>query len=116
MNTANSLTDKRQAIVRSALFWVGFFVFFFLTRVVVGMIGERRGAGQWYGAATMTVLMIIWTRVCLRMDRRFDNPGTRFSRGSIPRTLLGLIGAAVLHLSCQFGVACAGCGVWFRAY
>jgi membrane protease YdiL (CAAX protease family) len=96
MNTANSLSDKRVAIVRSAFFWAGFFAFFFLTRIGVGMTGERGGLDQWYGAAIMTVLMITWTRICLRLDGQFDYPSVRFSRGSLPRTLLGLIFAALL--------------------
>jgi uncharacterized protein len=95
MKTADSPTGKREAIVRSAIFLVGFFLLFFLTRIVVGMIAQRSSSGQWYGAAIMTILMTVWTRVYLRIDRQFDYR-TRFSPGSIPRTILGLIFAALL--------------------
>lgn len=96
MNTANSLRGKREAIGRSAFFWAGFFACFFLTRIVLGMIGGSGGLGQWSGAAVMIVLMAGWTRICLRMDGQFEYPGMRFSRSSIPRTILGLVFAALL--------------------
>jgi len=96
MNTANSLSGKGEAIGRSAFFWVGFFACFFLTRIVLGMIVGRGSLGQWCGAAMMIVLMIVWTRICLRMDGQFEYSGMRFSRGSVPRTVLGLTFAALL--------------------
>ena len=96
MKPANSLNGKRDAIARSAFFWVGFFALFFSTRIVVGMAGKRGSLGQWCGAVMMTVLMIVWTRVCLRIDGQFQYPSLRFSRGSIPRTIIGLIFAALL--------------------
>jgi membrane protease YdiL (CAAX protease family) len=92
----NSPNDRRPAIARSVVFWVGFFAFFFLTRVVVGRIGKSGTSGQWYGAAMMIVLLLIWTRVCVRMENRLVNPGTSLTPGSIPRTLLGLTFAAPL--------------------
>ncbi len=96
MSKANSVTGKREAVGRSVFFWVGFFAFFFLTRILVGMAGSKGSLGQWCGAISITVLMIVWTQACLRIDPQFTYSGTHFSRGSIPRTLLGLIFAMVL--------------------
>jgi len=92
----NSLSDRRQAIARSVIFWLGFFALFFLTRVVVGMITKNGTSGQWYGAAMMIVLLLLWTGVCVRMEGGLVNPGTSLTQGSIPRTLLGVTFAVPL--------------------
>lgn len=96
MNEAEALTNKRQAILRSVLFWAGFFAFFFLVRFVVGMFGATANAGRWYGAVMMIVVLIVWTRFCLQRERLDIDPGITFSPGSVPRAFLGLIVAAPL--------------------
>jgi membrane protease YdiL (CAAX protease family) len=83
-------------MARCAVFWAGFFVFLFFTKAIVGIVGKSGSSAQWYGAATMIALLLIWTRVCVRMDSRLVNPGTGLSKGSISRTLLGLAFAVQL--------------------
>ena len=96
MHTGYSQNGKLQALLRSALFWIGFFALFFLTRFVVGMIGKNGSAGQWSGALILTLALIGWTRACQRMERRSLNPGITFSKGSIPRAIFGFVFAVPL--------------------
>jgi len=64
--------------------------------MILGTFGGDHGATQWTGAAILIVLLLIWTRVCQRLERLPVNAGTAFSRGSIPRALLGLAVAVPL--------------------
>ena len=96
MEPPTSLAGKRQALLRSALFWVGFFAFFFLTHFAVGIIGKNGSAGQWYGALMMIGTLLVWTRLCVRMERHSINPGIALSSGSAPRTMFGFIFAVPL--------------------
>jgi uncharacterized protein len=76
--------------LRAAIFWLGFFVCFFLVRMGVGMLGITRG--QWPGSILLTLMLLLWTWVCLRFDR--DHPvqvGTLPAPGSIPRALGGML-------------------------
>jgi uncharacterized protein len=78
------------AILRAAIFWLGFFVCFFLSRMIVGMLGITRG--QWPGSILMTLMLLLWTWVCLRFDR--DSPvrvGALPVPGSISRALGGIL-------------------------
>jgi hypothetical protein len=75
------------ALLRAAIFWLGFFVCFFLVRMIVGMLGITRG--QWPGSILLTLMLLLWTWLCLRFDR--DHPvqvGTLPAPGSIPRARL----------------------------
>lgn len=114
MNTTNLLNGKRNAILRSILFWVGFFALLFLTRTIVGKIGKSQSADQWFGGALMTVFLLVWTRICVKLERGIVNPGTAFSRGSILRTLLGLAFAVPLCAISLVAIKWLVPGVEFR--
>jgi uncharacterized protein len=91
------LGPRREALLRAGIFWVGFFACLRFTGLLVGSLGlngaDRHGnVSQWAGGVLMTVLTLLWTRVCLLMEKgRPVETGTRLVRGSIPRTLLGLV-------------------------
>ena len=98
-----SRAAKWNALLQAGLFWVGFFVCLSLMRVLVGFLGLSQAAandtrGQWCGGILMTLLTLMLTRICLRMERRpVIDPGTRFVGGSIPRAFAGIL--CVLPLS-----------------
>lgn len=93
----HSRAARWDAVLRSAAFWVGFFVCLFLMRILIGFLGVGHATagdtrGQWYGGLLGTVLTLALTRICLRMDREpVVDPGTRLVRWSVPRALLGLL-------------------------
>jgi membrane protease YdiL (CAAX protease family) len=93
----HSPASKRNAILRSSAFWVGFFVCLFLTRFLIGSLGGSLTAGRdtrarWYGGVLMTVLSLALTRICARMDKGcVVNTGTKLVSGSIPRASLGVV-------------------------
>ena len=105
----HSRAARWNAVLRSAAFWVGFFVCLFLMRILVGFLGLGQSAaddtrGQWCGGILMTVLTLALTWICVRMDTRpVVEPGTRLVRGSIPRAILGLL--CVMPL-CALSIVC----------
>jgi membrane protease YdiL (CAAX protease family) len=97
---------RRDALLRAAVFWIGFFACLRLTALLVEMSGVSRAdstaAKQWCGAVLMTILSLLLTRVCLLLDkgRRVD-AGIGFARASIVRIMLGL----------AFGVPLSACSL-----
>jgi membrane protease YdiL (CAAX protease family) len=93
----HSHAARRDAVLRSAVFWVGFFVCLFLMRILIGFLGLGQPTagdtrGQWYGGIIMTFLTLALKQICVRMDRGpVVEPGTRIVRGSIPRAFFGLL-------------------------
>jgi uncharacterized protein len=93
----HSRAARRDAVLRSAVFWVGFFVCLFLMRILIGFLGLSQPAagdtrGQWCGGILMTVLTLALTRIFVRMETGpVVEPGTRLVTGSIPRAFLGLL-------------------------
>jgi uncharacterized protein len=98
----HSRAARQDAFLRSAAFWLGFFVCLLLMRILIGFLGlGQPKAGdtrsQWYGGILMTFLTLALTQICGRMDRGpVVEPGTRIVRGSIPRAFFGLLCAIPL--------------------
>lgn len=90
IDTLSPQSGKSRAMMRSGIFWAGFFVVFFLTRMIVGSIRMSQSIARWSGAAMLIFLLLIWTRVCQRLEHSSFNTGTAFSQGSLARMLLGL--------------------------
>jgi hypothetical protein len=88
---------KWNAIARATLFWFGFFFCLFAVRLIAGLLGLSQSAandtrGQWFGGASMTVLMLILTWGFTGTERYpIVVPGTVFVQGSIPRALAGVL-------------------------
>jgi len=93
----HSRSAKWDAVLRSAVFWVGFFVCLFLMRILIGFLGLGQSAtgdtrAQWCGGTLMTVLTLALTWIFVRMERSpAVDPGTRLVARSIPRAFLGLL-------------------------
>jgi membrane protease YdiL (CAAX protease family) len=88
--------NKLKALLRAGLFWVCFFAWLFLVRVIVGMLGFGHSAsdarGQWCGGILITVFMLIVTWIFVRTEKApLIVPGTAVVAGSVPRTFAGML-------------------------
>ena len=96
--------NRRNALLRAALFWAGYLAFVMASSFALAMLGVGLGrghasAGQWCFGFLMTAFAVLWTRFCLRLE------GTRqaaASPGILSFTMRVCVGLGI-------GLAIMGC-------